>query len=294
MKSLFTTALLFLLTLSLQAQTRTEQHEAFRVEVSGQGSPLYLIPGATCSGDVWKETVARYAKSFECHVFTLAGYAGQAPLPEGDTYLARHKEGLVNYMAKHGKGTLMGHSIGGYLAMWIASEQPKLLNKVVIVDALPYLRGSMDPDTPEFDPKPAAENQFNTLKNVSDSAFSQMQKPMVQGMIKDSTRWTTVTNWGTQSDRRTLAYTTMELMAQDLRDEIAGITVPVLIMGQFDEPNPMYPDFTQQAVEKNLQAQYALIPDAKIIVAQKSRHFIMYDVPEWFYQQVDSFIAQAN
>ena len=294
MKRLLTSAFFFLLAFAATAQTRTEQYEAFRVEITGKGQPLYLIPGATCSGDVWKETVAYYAKNYQCHVFTLAGYAGQTPMPEGDTYLARHKAAIQNYMAKHGKGTLMGHSIGGYLAMWIASDQPDLLTKLVIVDALPYLRGSMDASTPEFDPKPAAEQQFQAIKALPDSSFKQMQMPIVQGMIKDSTRWAAVGGWGMASDRRTIAYTTMEMMAQDLRDEIAAISVPVLVMGQFDGPYPAYPDFTQQSVETNLEKQYAGIENAQIVVAQGARHFIMYDAPDWFYQQVDTFLAQAN
>jgi len=29
-----------------------------RVDVTGKGRPMVLIPGLTCSGDVWRETVA--------------------------------------------------------------------------------------------------------------------------------------------------------------------------------------------------------------------------------------------
>jgi hypothetical protein len=33
------------------------KYAAFEVEVSGTGKPLFLIPGASCSGDVWDSTV---------------------------------------------------------------------------------------------------------------------------------------------------------------------------------------------------------------------------------------------
>ena len=49
----------------------------FHVQVSGHGKLMILIPGLSSSGGVWNCTVDRYAKDYECHVLTLAGFAGQ-------------------------------------------------------------------------------------------------------------------------------------------------------------------------------------------------------------------------
>ena len=56
------------------------QTKAFTVKVTGKGSPIILIPGYSCSGDVWNETVAHLQNRFECHVLTIAGYAGTATI----------------------------------------------------------------------------------------------------------------------------------------------------------------------------------------------------------------------
>ena len=60
--------------------------DAFRVKVTGHGKPMILIPGLSSSGEVWDTTVARYKDRFECHVLTLAGFAGvpriEAPMLE--------------------------------------------------------------------------------------------------------------------------------------------------------------------------------------------------------------------
>src|SRR5690242_5501465 len=55
---------------------------SFRVAVSGRGRPMILIPGLASSGDTWTTTVARLRERYECHVLTLAGFAGVPPIPE--------------------------------------------------------------------------------------------------------------------------------------------------------------------------------------------------------------------
>ena len=49
----------------------------FAVKVTGTGQPMILIPGLACSGEVWDSTVAHFKDRCECHVLTLAGFAGQ-------------------------------------------------------------------------------------------------------------------------------------------------------------------------------------------------------------------------
>ena len=48
---------------TIYSQTTT-LHAAFEVTVTGQGEPLFLIPGATCSGEVWETTVEQYSKQY--------------------------------------------------------------------------------------------------------------------------------------------------------------------------------------------------------------------------------------
>src|SRR5215472_2036877 len=87
-------ALALLLTVSASSQTPQTASSAdssghtksFAVQVVGQGKPMLLIPGLTCGGDVWNTTVAHYKSHYQCHVLTLAGFAGQpsigAPMME--------------------------------------------------------------------------------------------------------------------------------------------------------------------------------------------------------------------
>ena len=51
-------------------------HPSFTVRVVGKGRPVLLIPGLTCPGAVWDETVAYYQGRYQCHVVSLAGFGG--------------------------------------------------------------------------------------------------------------------------------------------------------------------------------------------------------------------------
>src|SRR5262245_4683726 len=53
----------------------TYETPVIRVDVIGKGRPMLLIPGLTCAGDVWRETVAHVAGRYECHVVTIGGFA---------------------------------------------------------------------------------------------------------------------------------------------------------------------------------------------------------------------------
>src|SRR5262249_26588892 len=115
---------------------------AFRVQVSGHGRAMILIPGLSSSGDTWKGTAARYQERYQCHVLTLAGFAGvpaiDAPLiPTVRDELARYIE------QQHlDKPVIIGHSLGGDVALDFAANHPDLTGPLVIVDALPFYAGA--------------------------------------------------------------------------------------------------------------------------------------------------------
>jgi hypothetical protein len=91
------------LLLASPAAQAADSHPAFRVAVSGnpQGQPIILIPGLASSGDVWNGTVVHYCGGvqvrFQCHVLTLAGFAG-VPVIEGPLLPAAEQQ-LADYVA---------------------------------------------------------------------------------------------------------------------------------------------------------------------------------------------------
>src|SRR5947208_3099659 len=140
---------LFALALALPAAMSAES--AFQVKISGHGSPIILIPGLASSGETWDSTVARYQDRYECHVLTLAGFAGVPRIP--GPMLESVREQLAAYIRekKLVKPVIVGHSLGGFLALDLASKHPDLPGKLIIVDAYPSLGAIFRPElTPEL------------------------------------------------------------------------------------------------------------------------------------------------
>ncbi len=136
---------LLALVLALPVAHATE-FNAFQVKVTGHGQPMILIPGLASSGETWDSTVARYKDRYECHVITVAGFAGvpRIAAPMLDTV----RDQLAAYIRekKLVKPVIVGHSLGGFLALGIAGKYPDLPGKLIIIDAYPSLPAIFQPD----------------------------------------------------------------------------------------------------------------------------------------------------
>src|SRR5580704_4477500 len=108
---------------------------SFHVDVTGHGQPMILIPGFASSGKTWDSTVAHYKDHYECHVLTLAGFAGEPRIEA--PFLETVRKDLAAYIRanKMNKPVIVGHSLGGFLALWLAEQEPNLVGPLVIVDS---------------------------------------------------------------------------------------------------------------------------------------------------------------
>jgi len=75
-----------------------------------------------------------------------------------------------------------------------------------------------------------------------------------------------------------------------MRKKIADIKVPVLVLAAYAKL-PQYPMFTRDMVTDTYTGQYAACKACTIHVAEdNTKHFIMYDNPQWFYSEMDTFL----
>jgi N-formylmaleamate deformylase len=237
---------------------------------------MLFIPGATCSGDEWNETAARYSKTYQCHVFTLAGYAGQAPL-SNPPYLETYKNQIIAYINNNHLNhvILVGHSIGGFLSLWIASELKDHLQKVIVVDALPFFAAMRNPDAKNGFNEEQAKGLLAYYSKLDEPQLKAAQIAVAKGLCADSTKWEMIAGWGAKSDRKTMAYSMCEMLGNDIRQNISAIQVPVLVMGAF-AANPLYPQFTSAYVQTAYEAQYQQCKTCVVHVTPSAKHFIMY------------------
>lgn len=280
---------LTLLALALLATLKVfSQHSSFEVKVIGKGQPVLLIPGYSCSGEVWNETVDHLKTNYQLHVLTLAGFSGTKPI-QNDEILKTVRNEIIQYVKdnKMKQPMLIGHSLGAFMTLWLHSTEPDLFGKSICVDGLPFVSAIGKPETtaeavkanPQFNKQAVIQN-FKSLP--SDGYVKNMTRAMLY-QVNDSLRAKQIAEWSYKSDRTTLGSTIVEMSTTDLRQEISKIKAPVLVMASIFG--------TKEVSEKEYNLQYAELKNKTIKVAD-AKHFIMYDQPEWFYNQIDAFFNQ--
>ncbi|MBV8636367.1 MAG: alpha/beta hydrolase [Burkholderiaceae bacterium] len=261
--------------------------EAFKVQVSGEGKPMILIPGLASSGEVWDSTVARYRANYRCHVLTLAGFAG-VPATQGDL-LQQAEASLSRYIsAQHlDRPVIVGHSLGGMLALKLAEDHPEQVGRLVIVDSLPALGATRIPHaTPEQLQAVAAQVRDNMEHNDGAQADSARHE-IIASMVSAPADIERVEAWGKASDRHVVAESMYDVLASDLRPQLPQIKAPTLVLGTWIAYKQYAP---KAAIEATFQQQYAGLSGVKIEMADAARHFIMYDDPSWMFDRMDAFL----
>ena len=260
---------------------------AFSVQVSGEGQDMVLIPGLASSGAVWDDTVAHYSKHYRCHVLTLAGFAGTPAIP-GDL-VKQAEEGLSHYIEEQhlGHPVIVGHSMGGFLALRLAEDHPSQVGRLVIVDSLPALGATTVPNaTPEQMRTVAAQARDNLEKNDA-SQTDEAIRASIATMVTAPQNIEKVVGWTKTSDRHTVGEAMYDILATDLRPQLPQVKAPTLVLGSWYG----YKDFaTKPVIESTFQQQYAGLSGAKIELADKSLHFIMFDDPKWMLDRMDAFL----
>jgi pimeloyl-ACP methyl ester carboxylesterase len=253
----------------------------FEVKKSGKGKQSILfIPGFASSGEVWNDTTAKFEKDFTCYTLTMAGFAGVKPQP--DATFKNWENEIAAYIKdqKIEQPVIIGHSMGGSLAMALAADYPELISKIVVVDALPCLAALSDPNFK------AKENNdctvtVNTLKAMTDEQFKQMQTGAIPRLVADPFMQKTVVNWSMKSDRATFAKMYCDFSNTDLREKIQHIQCPALVLLE-----SYFVNF-KPAIEN----QYKNLKNADMRYASKGLHFIMYDDKEWYLEQLNNFLS---
>jgi N-formylmaleamate deformylase len=242
---------------------------AFTVEVKGTGRPVILIPGLGCPGAVWDETVDHLGGGYESHVLTLAGFAGNDPIAEPLSAAVRRD--LTRYIrSRHLRDPIIvGHSMGGFIAYWIASYHPELVGPVIVVDAGPALSGDLE----------EAKALRARWRDATDAAFAGGMRAAFNQMTAKPKKMAPVIEQVVRSDRTVIGNAIYEMMTTDLTDKVKEITAPVLVIA------------ADGGYQTRIRTQIETIPAHEMIVLPHAHHFVMYDDPAGYFKAIDAFLA---
>ena len=102
----------------------------------GEGPVLVLIHGITSNADTWGNVISALAENHTVVAPDLLGH-GQSAKPRGDYSLGAYASGVRDLLAAlgHDRATVVGHSLGGGIAMQLAYQFPERVERLVLVDS---------------------------------------------------------------------------------------------------------------------------------------------------------------
>ncbi|KOF04054.1 alpha/beta hydrolase [Roseivirga seohaensis subsp. aquiponti] len=103
----------------------------------GEGKPLIILHGLLGTSDNWLTLGKKYAEHFKVYILDQRNH-GQSFHDDEFSYPAM-AEDLLNFMNNHNieKAHILGHSMGGKVAMTFATEHPNRVDKLIVADIGP-------------------------------------------------------------------------------------------------------------------------------------------------------------
>lgn len=268
----------------LFADSTLVTQDRFSDEIVGTGPDLVFIPGLASARATWKAAAERLKAHYRLHLIQVAGFAGEPVRGNASgEVLAPTAEAIDAYLvAQHlTPATLVGHSLGGTMLLYLAEHHGDHLKKVLIVDALPFYGVLMG--------GPAATVQ--SVKPMADMIRASTQRPpgadqMIAHLVTAPADRAMVAAWGVASDPGAVNRAIADDMTLDLRPGLASIAVPVTVLYPDNAPNGA-PKGRDDAM---YQAAFAPVPNRTTVGIDNSMHFIMLDQPAQFDAALDAFL----
>lgn len=281
-----------------QPAAPVERVGTLQVERHGtQGRAVILIPGLEGGPWVWQRTIGQLQQDHVVYAVTLAGFDGLPAPREAGNLLDRAAASLLQWIRqrKLDKPVLVGHSLGGTLALRFASEHPELISGVVAVDGLPVFPG-MERAGAEQRQAMAARMRQQISALTPEQFRAQSLGYMQKIGVIDPQLATRYAPMNARSDIGASAQYAAEDMAADYRPGLKQAKVPILEISPYYAPDFSQPPMQMSEAQKTAyyQSLLANAPDATVVSIGPSRHYAMLDQPAKFQQLLDGFLARLG
>ena len=235
-----------------------------------------LIPGLTAGRDVWQAT-SRAVPGYRYHLIHVAGFAGE---PAGGNARGPVIEPLAGEIARYiadrrlRRPALVGHSMGGTVAMTVALRRPDLVGKVMVVDMLPQPAGLVGGTAANLGP-------------LADSLRGMLDSPAGRDLFASLlTSFSPPDRANRRSDPDVVARSMHELARINLTPDLARMETPLTVV--YASPDPR----ARASVDRSFAGAYATKSGAKLVRIDNSGHMIMVDQPVRFRQALGEFLRR--
>lgn len=244
-----------------------------------RGRPLVLIPGLAGGSWVWQDTVRAFAPDHAVYVLTLPGFDGRPPA--GPAPFAAARAAIEDLIASRrlAKPVLVGHGLGGILALAVAEDRPQAVGGVVSIDGLPVMPGSE-----EMTPAQRAEAAAALRAQIGRqplARFAEQQRNTMRTLgVLDMDRADALAQLAARSDPASVGLWAADVLTVDLRPGLASIGAPVLAVVPYFDLDGVQHGLTAPMKAEYYRALMAGTPQLQVATVAPARQFAMFDQPQ--------------
>lgn len=279
-------------------QTRFLELHGHRMALTdvGSGPPILLVHGMMSARTTWADQWGRLAADHRVLAPDLFGH-GESDKPLGDYSLGAHAASLRDLLDALDvpSATVVGHSLGGGIAMQLAYLFPERVDRLVLVSSgglgrelTPLLRAATLPGSELVLPVLAS----GWLHGVGDSALRLWRRVGLPAVSPSSTQaWQSLTSLADADTRRAFLATSRSVIdaggqTVSARSRLSGLTARevLLIWGAGDRMIP----------SSHLEAARAELPHSRVEILPRSGHFPHLDEPDRFAAVLADFVRAPD
>ena len=240
---------------------------------AGKKAPVVLIHGAGASSVVWIDVIRRLAGQRRVIAPDLPGH-GQSDdwhAAHGEALLDLYRDAVGTICARLGveRAVLVGHSMGGAVALRCALASPARVTGLVLVGSGARMRVSSQVLATLANP----DNEPREV--IAAAAYAPSTAPEIVD------RWRAVI---VQAEREVLLRDLAACDGVDLRPRLAELNLPALAIGGSDDLM-MPPKLSREFAEKS--------PNARVVIVPHTGHMIFHENLTAFHDALDPFLAEV-
>lgn len=246
------------------------------VQESGTGEPLVLVHGIATDRHIWDQMVPMLASSRRVVTLDMPGFGESQPVDEGfelEGVAERIARGLAG-RGLRGPIDLVGHSLGGGVAITLAALRPRLIGRLILV-APAGMRPFPAPISrllaSSADAALSARRRAVSLTEVAWGRRLLLAMTAADGAGLPPTLARQMIEASSTAQRTEAALAT--ITSSDLRPVLARVAAPLgVIWGEADRTVPL------RALDEVTKSR----PDARVIRLPDAGHVPMVEQPEAF------------
>lgn len=257
----------------------------------GTGPDIILVPGLNSHRDFWNGLADSLEGRYRLHLVQVNGFAGFPPGANAEGPVsAPAAEEIARYISESGLGrpAVIGHSMGGTIAMMLSARHPDRVGRVMVVDMPPFLGGMFGPPGATAETMRPVADSMRTAMLTAPPGTPTMLEQMAPTMTMVDSMRPALIRYSRESHPPTTANAFRELLVTDLRPELPRITVPMTVLYVVPPNSPLPPAQLESAMKES----YAGAPTAQLIRIEESYHFIQWDQPGRLVAEVDALMRR--